>query len=90
MNGVRLGAQAGFNPFEVGFVGATDFHSGTSAVEENNMTSMSGDTVDATLEERLVTTDGEGATRRQYGRRHQRDLYQRRRCCDTARGLVRP
>ena len=56
MNGVRLGAQAGFNPFEVGFVGATDFHSGTSAVEENNMTSMSGDTVDATLEERLVTS----------------------------------
>ena len=56
MNGVRLQAEAGFNPFEVGFVGATDFHSGTSAVEEHNMTSMSGDTVDATLEERLVTS----------------------------------
>ena len=28
---------------------------GTSAVEEDNMTSMSGDAVDATLEERLVT-----------------------------------
>ncbi|MCZ6890549.1 MAG: DUF3604 domain-containing protein [Gammaproteobacteria bacterium] len=56
VNGVRMRDQQGFNPFQFGFVGATDFHSGTSAVEENNMTSMSGDTVDATLEERLVTS----------------------------------
>ena len=55
VNGVRMQAERGFNPFQFGFVGATDFHSGTSAVEENNMTSMSGDAVDATLEERLVT-----------------------------------
>ena len=55
VNGVRMRAEQGFNPFQFGFVGGTDFHSGTSAVEENNMTSMSGDGVDATLEERLVT-----------------------------------
>ena len=55
VNGVRMRAERGFNPFQFGFVGGTDFHSGTSAVEENNMTSMSGDGVDATLEERLVT-----------------------------------
>ena len=55
VNGVRMQAERGFNPFQFGFVGATDFHSGTSAVEEDNMTSMSGDAVDATLEERLVT-----------------------------------
>ncbi len=55
INGVRMRAERGFNPFQFGFVGGTDFHSGTSAVEENNMTSMSGDAVDATLEERLVT-----------------------------------
>ena len=55
VNGMRMQAERGFNPFQFGFVGATDFHSGTSAVEEDNMTSMSGDAVDATLEERLVT-----------------------------------
>ena len=55
VNGVRMQAERGFNPFQFGFVGATDSHSGTSAVEEDNMTSMSGDAVDATLEERLVT-----------------------------------
>ena len=55
VNGVRMRAEQGFNPFQFGFVGGTDFHSGTSAVEENNMTSMSGDGVDGTLEERLVT-----------------------------------
>jgi hypothetical protein len=55
INGVRMRAERGFNPFQFGFVGGTDFHSGTSAVEENNMTSMSGNGVDATLEERLVT-----------------------------------
>jgi hypothetical protein len=52
---MRMQAERGFNPFQFGFVGGTDFHSGTSAVEENNMTSMSGNAVDATLEERLVT-----------------------------------
>ncbi len=55
INGVRMWAEQGFNPFQFGFVGGTDFHSGTSAVEENNMTSMSGDAVDATLDTRLVT-----------------------------------
>ncbi len=55
-NGVRLQAEEGYNPFQFGFAGATDFHSGTSAVEENNMSSMSGDTVDGTLEERLTTS----------------------------------
>ena len=54
INGVRMRAERGFNPFQFGFVGGTDFHSGASAVEENNMTSMSGDAVDATLEDRLV------------------------------------
>ena len=55
VNGVRMQADRGFNPFQFGFVGATDFHSGTSAVEEDNMTSLSGNAVDGTLEERLVT-----------------------------------
>ena len=35
VNGVRMQAERGFNRFQFGFVGATDFHSGTSSVEEN-------------------------------------------------------
>ena len=54
INGVRMRAERGFNPFQFGFVGATDFHSGASAVEENNMTSLGGDAIDATLEDRLA------------------------------------
>jgi hypothetical protein len=54
--GIRLYADRGFNPYEFGMAGASDFHSGTSAIEEDNMTSMTGNVVDATLEERLVTS----------------------------------
>ena len=35
VNGVRMQAEREFNPFQFGFVGTTDFHSGTSALEEN-------------------------------------------------------
>jgi len=42
-NGVRLQVEKGFNPFKFGLVGATDFHAGISAVEEDNSTSTTGD-----------------------------------------------
>jgi hypothetical protein len=42
LNGVRLQAEAGFNPFQFGVIGATDNHSGTSAAEENNFTGSRG------------------------------------------------
>ena len=42
LQGLRYQAREGFNPFEFGFVGASDFHSGASAIEENNMTGSYG------------------------------------------------
>ena len=42
IDGVRLQAEQGFNPFRFGLIGATDFHSGASSVEENNSTSSPG------------------------------------------------
>lgn len=47
-NGVRLQAEQGFNPFQFGVVGATDNHSGTSAVEEGNYTGSRGPDSDGT------------------------------------------
>ena len=34
--GLEIAEQLGINPFELGFVGATDFHSGISTTEEDN------------------------------------------------------
>ena len=42
INGVRLREEKGFNPFQFGLVGATDFHSGISALEESNSTTTPG------------------------------------------------
>lgn len=36
LRGMELAERLGINPFETGFVGATDFHSGISATEEDN------------------------------------------------------
>jgi hypothetical protein len=44
INGVRLQEEQGFNPFRFGLVGATDFHSGVSSVEEGNSTDTPGRT----------------------------------------------
>ena len=44
INGVRLQEEKGFNPFQFGLIGATDFHSGISSVEENNSTATPGRT----------------------------------------------
>jgi len=45
INGVRFQEEEGFNPFQFGLIGATDFHSGISTVEENNSTRSPGGTV---------------------------------------------
>jgi hypothetical protein len=36
LRGLEMAEQLGVNPFEIGFVGATDFHSGLSSTEEDN------------------------------------------------------
>lgn len=48
INGVTLQKQKGYNPFMFGLVGASDYHSGTSAVEEDNMTGGNGPSQSAT------------------------------------------
>ncbi|MBX3707570.1 MAG: DUF3604 domain-containing protein [Pseudomonadales bacterium] len=48
LNGVRLQAEAGFNPFQFGVIGSSDNHSGTSAVEEGNYTGSRGPASDGT------------------------------------------
>jgi len=56
IDGVRLQREQGFNPFMFGLVGASDFHSATSAVEEDNMSGMYGATRGATPEQRRGLT----------------------------------
>lgn len=48
IKGVTLQQQHGFNPFMFGLVGASDYHSGTSAVEEDNMSGGNGPSQSAT------------------------------------------
>lgn len=48
IKGVTLQKQQGFNPFMFGLVGASDYHSGTSAVEEDNMSGRNGPSQSAT------------------------------------------
>jgi hypothetical protein len=56
ISGVQFQQEQGFNPFMPGLIGASDFHSGTSAVEENNMSGMYGATRGATPEQRRNVT----------------------------------
>lgn len=42
LNGTRLQSEEGFDPFQFGFVGASDFHSGVSGVEEYDMDGFYG------------------------------------------------
>jgi len=53
INGVRLQAEFGFNPFQFGLVAASDFHSSASAVEENNFRGSYGFGFGATPRQRL-------------------------------------
>jgi hypothetical protein len=41
--GLQIAESTGVNPYPFGFVGSTDFHSGTSATEEDNFTGALGD-----------------------------------------------
>ena len=42
LNGIALQARSGFNPFRFGLSGASDYHSGVSAIEEDNLSAASG------------------------------------------------
>ena len=54
LNGIALQARSGFNPFRFGLSGASDYHSGVSAVEEDNLSAASGPFRDGTPELRMA------------------------------------
>ncbi|MBT4522514.1 MAG: DUF3604 domain-containing protein, partial [Halieaceae bacterium] len=52
LNGIKLQAEQGFNPYKFGLIGASDSHNATVPVEENNYTGKIG-RVDGTAKIRL-------------------------------------
>lgn len=54
LNGIALQARSGFNPFQFGLSGASDFHAGVSAIEEDNMAAASGPFSGSTPEKRMA------------------------------------
>ena len=54
LNGIALQAQSGFNPFRFGLSGASDYHSGVSAIEEDNLSAASGPFSGGTPERRMA------------------------------------
>ena len=54
LNGIALQARAGFNPFRFGLSGASDYHSGVSAIEEDNLSAASGPMSGGTPERRMA------------------------------------
>lgn len=53
--GLEIEAATGVNPFRFGFVGSSDFHSGTSATEEDNFTGALGRADDIANPEMVLT-----------------------------------
>ena len=74
LRGLQLAQQTGVNPFELGFAGASDFHSGVSASEEDNFPGGHGlhdlqrnprqviQEIDAFLGAKLTTLSASGIT----------------------------
>ncbi len=74
LRGLELAQKVGVNPFELGFVGASDFHSGVSASEEDNFPGGHGlhdlqrnpqqiiQEIDAFLGAKLTTLSASGIT----------------------------
>jgi hypothetical protein len=56
LRGLELSEKIGLNPFEVGFVGASDFHSGISSSEEDNFPGALGFVDDQSKPVELLTT----------------------------------
>ncbi len=54
LNGIALQARSGFNPFRFGLSGASDYHSGVSAIEEDNLSAASGPFSGGTPERRMA------------------------------------
>ena len=54
LNGIALQAQSGFDPFRFGLSGASDYHSGVSAIEEDNLSAASGPFSGGTPERRMA------------------------------------
>ncbi len=54
LNGIALQARSGFNPFRFGLSGGSDYHSGVSAIEEDNLSAASGPFRDGTPEQRMA------------------------------------
>ena len=54
LNGIALQATSGFNPFRFGLSGASDYHSGVSAIEEDNLSAASGPMSGGTPERRMA------------------------------------
>ncbi len=54
LNGIALQARSGFNPFRFGLSGASDYHSGVSAIEEDNLSAASGPFSGGTPEQRMA------------------------------------
>lgn len=53
--GLALQAALGVNPFELGLIGSTDFHSGVSSTEEDNFVGALGRSDDLADPERVLT-----------------------------------
>lgn len=74
LRGLQLAEKTGVNPYELGFVGASDFHSGVSASEEDNFPGGHGlhdlqrnpqqviQEIDAFLGAKLTTLSASGIT----------------------------
>ena len=54
LNGIGLQARSGFNPFQFGLAGGSDYHSGVSAIEEDNLSAASGPMSGGTPEQRMA------------------------------------
>ncbi len=58
LNGIALQARSGFNPFRFGLSGASDYHSGVSAIEEDNLSAASGPMRGGTPGQRMARPAG--------------------------------
>ena len=58
LNGIALQARSGFNPFRFGLSGASDYHSGVSAIEEDNLSAASGPMRGGTPGQRMARPSG--------------------------------